>query len=71
LGYLLTLGPVKRGDLIDIDSIMIIKMLLSGRYLVSIIREDNDKLTFSKLNHNILDISELPPLYEVERGLGG
>jgi hypothetical protein len=71
LGYLLTLGPVKRGDLIDIDSIMIIKMLLSGRYLVSIIREDNDKLTFSKLTHNILDISELPPLYEVERGLGG
>jgi hypothetical protein len=37
---------VKRGDLIDIDSNMMIKMILSRRFLISILREDNDKLSF-------------------------
>jgi hypothetical protein len=39
MGYFLTLGPVKRGDLIDIDSIIMIKTLLSRRFLVSILKE--------------------------------
>jgi hypothetical protein len=48
--FFLTYSPpsplyfVKRGDLIDIDLIMMIKMLLSRRFLVSIVRVDNDKL---------------------------
>jgi hypothetical protein len=48
-GYLTYSPPsplyyVKRGDLIDIDSIIMIKMLLSRRILDSILRVDNNRL---------------------------
>jgi hypothetical protein len=41
---------VKRGDLIDMDSNMIIKMLSSRRFLISILREDNNKLKFLRVD---------------------
>jgi hypothetical protein len=40
------LYEVERGDLIDIDSIMIIKMLLFRWFLVSVLRVGSDKSKF-------------------------
>jgi hypothetical protein len=41
---------IKRGDLIDIDLIIMIKMLLSRRFLVSMLRVDNDKLKLLRVD---------------------
>jgi hypothetical protein len=63
---------VKRGDLLDKDSIIMIKKLPFSDILVSIFRLFNkhNKYIYG-LNHNVQHIWELPPLYEVERGPRG